>query len=298
MARAKSPCPTIPRATMPVLTAAAGLHLLNLFFRSFYAIKLRVGSQRNASTPIGRMPRRKGDLMLEGPFVFVDIDTQRDFLEPAGALYVPGSADIIPNLAPLSQFAQRHHVHVIATACAHRLDDPELTRYPPHCLAGTPGQERIAATANLGSVVLGLDDRLGGELPPHVTLLKREIDVFSRPDADDVIARYDRNQPPPLFVVYGVYADYCIRAAVEGLLRANAAWRSSPTPPEPSTRRPNPACSPTFKRGVILTVTEVVCNGWPSNSAMTSRGSRFSFTQAAAGVSTRDQTPSACPRAH
>ncbi len=34
--------------------------------------------------------------MLEGPLVFVDIDTQRDFLELTGALYVPGSAEIVP----------------------------------------------------------------------------------------------------------------------------------------------------------------------------------------------------------
>ena len=36
--------------------------------------------------------------MLEGPLVFVDIDTQRDFLEPTGALYVAGSTEILPNL--------------------------------------------------------------------------------------------------------------------------------------------------------------------------------------------------------
>ena len=36
--------------------------------------------------------------MLEGPLVFVDVDTQRDFLEPTGALYVPGSTEILANL--------------------------------------------------------------------------------------------------------------------------------------------------------------------------------------------------------
>ena len=94
----------------------------------------------NESRAIGRRPRRKASLMLAGPHVFVDVDTQRDFLEPTGVLYVAGAAEIIPNLARLSQFARSHHVPVLATACAHRLDDAELTRFPPHCLAGTPGK--------------------------------------------------------------------------------------------------------------------------------------------------------------
>ncbi len=53
-------------------------------------------------------------------------------------------------------------------------------------------------------------------LPPHLTLNKQEFDVFSRPDASDLIARYDRGKPA--FVVYGIATDYCVRAAVDGLI--------------------------------------------------------------------------------
>ena len=75
----------------------------------------------------------------------------------------------------------------------------------------------MAATSCPDSVVLDAGERLDGELPLHLTLQKRELDVFSRPDADDLIARY--NQRQPTFVVYGVATDYCVRAAVEGLLQ-------------------------------------------------------------------------------
>ena len=85
--------------------------------------------------------------MLPGPLVFLDVDTQRDFMEQGGALYVERSSEIVPNLAQLTEFATRHRIPVIATACAHHPDDPELTHFPPHCLAGTPGQLRIAATS-------------------------------------------------------------------------------------------------------------------------------------------------------
>src|SRR5262249_9387611 len=154
--------------------------------------------------------------MLDGPLVFVDIDTQRDFLEESGALYVPGSRSILPNLERLSRFAADREIPVVATACCHSLEDAELAQFPPHCMAGTDGQRRVAATDRADSVVLGPGDRLEGPLPRHITLQKQAFDVFSRPDADGLFARYDVAKPT--FVVYGVATDYCVRAAVEGLL--------------------------------------------------------------------------------
>jgi nicotinamidase/pyrazinamidase len=154
--------------------------------------------------------------MLEGKLVFVDIDTQRDFLEESGALYVPSSTSILPNLARLSRFAERRGIPVVATACCHSADDPELSQFPAHCMAGTAGQARVAATACPDSVILGADARLEGPLPRHLTLQKQSFDVFSRPDSGGLIDRYDEGKPT--FVVYGVATDYCVRAAVEGLL--------------------------------------------------------------------------------
>jgi nicotinamidase/pyrazinamidase len=155
--------------------------------------------------------------MLDGPRVFVDVDTQRDFLEPNGALYVPGSTAILANLARLTAYARTHKIAILATACAHLPDDPELTQFPPHCMAGTRGQERVTETLCPESIVLGALERLNGEIPRHLTLQKRQLDIFSRPDTDDLIERYNLGRP--IFVVYGVATDYCVRAAVDGLLR-------------------------------------------------------------------------------
>ena len=84
--------------------------------------------------------------MIAGPFVFVDVDTQRDFLEPGGALFIPGSEAILPNLARLADFARERGIPVVATACAHTLDEEEPEPFPPHCLVGTRGQGRVEAT--------------------------------------------------------------------------------------------------------------------------------------------------------
>ena len=78
--------------------------------------------------------------MLDGPLVFVDIDTQRDFLDPAGALYVPGSDAIVPNLARLTRYARDHAIPVLASSDAHTLDEPDPEPFPPHCLVNTPGR--------------------------------------------------------------------------------------------------------------------------------------------------------------
>jgi nicotinamidase/pyrazinamidase len=155
--------------------------------------------------------------MIEGPLVFVDVDTQRDFLAPAGSLFIPGSGVILANLARLSRYARDRGIPVLATACAHTPDEKDPEPFPPHCLVGTLGKERIPETARADGLVLAPEESFqdDGPLPTHLTLEKTRYDVFSRPDADRIVARYGRDRPT--FVVYGVATDYCVRAAVLGL---------------------------------------------------------------------------------
>jgi nicotinamidase/pyrazinamidase len=209
--------------------------------------------------------------MLEGLFVFLDIDTQRDFLEPCGALYVPGSSEILPNLERLTRFALGHQIRILATACAHSPQDPELRRFPPHCLVGTEGQRRIAATACDASRVVTLDERFTSDPPGHLTLWKRELDFFSRPDANELIARYNRDRPT--FVVYGVATDYCVKAAVEGLLARSCRVAIVAD----AVRAIDPVVeadllSDFARRGAVLTLTEVVCGPSASPTGVTSLG--------------------------
>src|ERR1041385_6607139 len=78
--------------------------------------------------------------------VFFDVDTQLDFLYPAGALYVPGAESIVAQVAALNQYAAGHGFSVVSTMDAHSEDDPEFRDWPPHCVAGTAGQQKPAAT--------------------------------------------------------------------------------------------------------------------------------------------------------
>jgi nicotinamidase/pyrazinamidase len=196
--------------------------------------------------------------MLEGPLVFFDVDTQRDFLEPDGALFIAGSEAIRPQLARLTQFAADRAIPTLATACAHQPEDPEFATFPPHCLLGTPGQNRVTETACDASIVLEAGSAVPDPLPLHLTIPKREYDVFSNPDAGRIVEAYARSRTT--FVVYGVATDYCVRCAVLGLLErgqkvalvVDAIWAVDPSA--------EPALLSEFaERGALLTLAEVVC---------------------------------------
>jgi nicotinamidase/pyrazinamidase len=196
--------------------------------------------------------------MLDGPLVFVDVDTQRDFLEPDGALFIAGSEAIRPNLARLTRFAREHGVPILATACAHSEGDPEFAVFPPHCLLGSPGQERIAETAWPGGLILEAGERPPDPLPPHLTINKTQYDVFSNPDADRVIDAY--GEESPTFVVYGVATDYCVKCAVEGLLnrgRKVALVVDAIRAVDPESEAG--LLTKFAQHGALLTVTDVVC---------------------------------------
>src|SRR5690242_13030008 len=78
--------------------------------------------------------------------VFIDVDTQLDFLCPAGALSAPGAEKIAPTLAALTRYAAAHDIKIVSTVDAHAENDPEFKIWKPHCVAGTAGQQKISSS--------------------------------------------------------------------------------------------------------------------------------------------------------
>lgn len=161
------------------------------------------------------------------PLLFWDVDTQVDFMLPDGALYVPGAETLRPALARLVAAARSHGVPIVASADHHCLEDAEIsdapdwkTTFPPHCMAGTPGAERVPETQLTDPLRLDGEPRAEEELQaalgperPEVLLLKHELDVFSNPNAERVL----KILAPQRIVIYGVALDFCHCRAVEGL---------------------------------------------------------------------------------
>ncbi|MXX29060.1 MAG: cysteine hydrolase [Gammaproteobacteria bacterium] len=156
--------------------------------------------------------------------VFWDVDTQADFMQPKGKLYVPGAETIAPNLAQLTDYAHARGIRIIASADDHSEDHeeisatPDFTRtFPPHCLRGSAGQRRIPETALRDPLVIEPDGPLPN-LAGHsgdILFHKHHFDVFTNPHVSPVIEALGVED----VTLYGVALDVCNRYAVEGLRR-------------------------------------------------------------------------------
>lgn len=148
--------------------------------------------------------------------VFVDVDSQLDFLYPSGALYVPHAERIVPAIARLNRYAAARAIPVISTTDAHSEDDAEFRVWPHHCVAGTLGQRKAGATLLEQRVVIpNRDCPLDIAGAQQIIVEKQTVDVFQAPNLARVIERLNAE----LFVIYGVVTEICVLYAARGLLK-------------------------------------------------------------------------------
>jgi nicotinamidase/pyrazinamidase len=157
-----------------------------------------------------------------------DVDTQVDFIEPGAKLYFEGAEEARPAMARLVQTARTAGVVHVASCDQHELSDPEISMepdfastWPPHCLLGTRGAEKIPETKQLDPLPLPLvpvppailrgllDDRREALIP------KKQYDPFTNPNTETLLDVLD---PDEIFL-FGVATDICDDAAVRALLR-------------------------------------------------------------------------------
>jgi len=159
--------------------------------------------------------------------VLWDVDTQVDFMLPAGKLAVPSADETVAAMKALVDAARAAGVVHVASADDHELTDPELASepdfrntYPPHCLRGTRGAHKIPETEQDDPLPLGeipippglLVDRVAGRR--ELLLLKKNFDVFTNPNANALLDILD---PDEIFL-FGVATDVCNDAAIRGLI--------------------------------------------------------------------------------
>jgi nicotinamidase/pyrazinamidase len=140
--------------------------------------------------------------------IFFDIDTQIDFVYPAGSLYVPGADHILPVVAELNRRAPL----VISTMDAHTEDDPEFQVYPPHCVVGTAGQHKPQITLLDQRVTVPAKSMDGVR---QLILEKQKLDCFTSPHLQPLLGQLNADR----YVVYGVVTEICVRCAALGLLQ-------------------------------------------------------------------------------
>ena len=157
-----------------------------------------------------------------------DVDTQVDFMEPSGKLYVPGAKDVAPAMERLVDAARAARITHVASTDDHELNDPEISAtpdlqntFPPHCLRGTRGAEKILETKQRDPLPLSLAPYPPGLIPQlidgrrEILLLKKSFDVFTNPNAEALLTAL----APEEIVVFGVATDVCNNAAILGFLQ-------------------------------------------------------------------------------
>ncbi len=150
--------------------------------------------------------------------VFVDIDTQFDFMGPRGNLYVPGAESIIDNIKKLFDYAKKNKIKILSSIDAHMVDDPEFKLFPPHCIKGTPGNQKIEASTCNDNIIIGnVEQEVTESMMGHdqIIIEKQSHDIFDNTNIGKVITQLNASD----FVVFGVATDICVKLATLGLLR-------------------------------------------------------------------------------
>ena len=152
--------------------------------------------------------------------VFFDIDTQLDFMLPAGALYGPGAESLIPKIAKLNRYAGEHGIPLISSTDAHPEDAQEFREWPPHCVTGTFGQQKPSSSLLSPRVTIPwnstFDSTTLDRAAKQIIVEKNDLDIFSNPNLPALLDKLNATE----CYVYGVFIDYCAKCALMGLVRS------------------------------------------------------------------------------
>jgi len=177
--------------------------------------------------------------------IFFDVDTQNDFMNKDGALYVPNAELIKPNLEKLTKYSFKKGIQLFGSLDLHSEQDKELKRnggpFPDHCMNETDGWCKIKETIAFEKVhhlitescILFMDWNLPTQDDYHdyrniidwlklknnkkayhgIFFFKNTYDIF----ANKSLKKYLNDFGVKEAVVYGVATDYCVKAAALGL---------------------------------------------------------------------------------
>ena len=201
-----------------------------------------------------------------------DVDTQVDFMLPQGKLYVPGAEETAPAMKRLVDAARAAGIPHVASADDHELTDPEIAdepdftnTFPPHCLRGTRGAEKIRETEQDDPLPLALIPYPPGLMPGliegrrEIVFLKKNFDVFTNPNTQAALDALD----PDEIVVFGVATDICDNAAILGFLQRGRHVRFVEDAARGLDEERTLACMADWRsRGVEIATTDDVVNSF------------------------------------
>jgi nicotinamidase/pyrazinamidase len=163
--------------------------------------------------------------------IYVDVDTQHDFCDPEGALFVRNAPAIMDNVKMLVTAAVRRGAPLFGSVDSHDFTAWEFREnggpFPPHCVKGTRGWLKMSGTLPEKAVfvpnVAGFDPDAVPEGASSILFEKEVYSMFANPSAeaviDAVLAKRGLARAGVEAIVFGVATDYCVREAALGLVK-------------------------------------------------------------------------------
>ena len=100
---------------------------------------------------------------------------------------------------------------------AHTENDPEFRDWPPHCVAGTAGQQKPAATLlEPRTVIRSTREDFDLKDARQILLEKQSVDCFTNANLPALLDQLNVKS----CVVYGVVTEICVKNAALGLLKS------------------------------------------------------------------------------
>ncbi len=158
--------------------------------------------------------------------IFFDVDTQHDFMDKDGALYVPGAEEIKSNLYWLTDYARNNLIPVLCSLDIHygtpefKERERELQRwgglFPDHCLMSMNGfSKNPRGFDKIPQTILDYDSRCAFD--NAIIFVNHLIRKISRDEAEKEILEMIKSNP------YTNYSAEQITSFIEGLYkRANS----------------------------------------------------------------------------
>jgi nicotinamidase/pyrazinamidase len=159
--------------------------------------------------------------------IFYDLNTQRDFIPPDGKFPIPGADKVVPTWKAITDLARDEKVRIVCCVDCHLPGDPQLKSwggpYPDHCMAGTPGQQKIAETMPQNPLMLEHKKYTPEEIqkildhPGEIVFKRQEFEhLAGNPHLSAILRLVLR--PYSDIVIYGVYTESCVDREISTLV--------------------------------------------------------------------------------
>lgn len=161
--------------------------------------------------------------------IFCEVDVQHDFATVVGALTVNPKDEVLGNMIVLQDRAPI----LVGSVDSHDFEAWEFNtndnkgpngedpQFPPHCVIGTYGWLRYGEhyRQNIQFIPRNAISAPIHEKTDTVMLMKEVYSLFANPFAEQVLDWASQKLGgTDVVVVYGIATDYCVKAAVLGLL--------------------------------------------------------------------------------